>query len=138
MNMALTAKKVRIIAILGLALLAGCQEPDVGQSCSLRVTLGGEPLDGSNTPAVFVQNGATECENLVCVLSPNPGGAPTSRNNPYCSKTCVSDGECSPDQTGLRCRRVAPDQALLDQLSEEERAQFTGGNSSSFYCVLPE
>ena len=130
-----TAKKVRIAAVLGLALLAGCQEPDVGQSCAVNIRVGGELLTGETTPAEFVQNGATECDNLICILSPDREGR--AENNPYCSKACVSDDECSPDETGLRCLRVAPDETLLAELTDEQRQQFVGGNASSFYCALP-
>jgi hypothetical protein len=136
MNMAQNAKKVRIATLLGLALLAGCQEPDVGQSCTVSVQVGGTQLTGANTPANFIQNGSTECENLICILSPDPGGR--AKNNPYCSKACVSDGECSPDETGLRCLRVAPDESLLSQLTPEERERFVGGNASSFYCAIEQ
>ena len=93
-------------------------------------------MDRTNTPGHFVQTGSTACDNLVCILSRDPDRR--VENDPYCSKPCVSDDECFPDETGLRCLRIAPDETLLGQLTEEQRQQFVGGNASSFYCAIPD
>jgi hypothetical protein len=121
---------LRILAALLGAMLAGCQGPDVGQSCSF-------DAPGVPVAADYIETGKTECENLVCIRSPDlPPGSPV-KNNPYCSKPCVSDGDCSRDETGLVCRTVVLDPEFLASLPEEVRKKYLGDVQYSSYCAAP-
>jgi hypothetical protein len=119
------------IAILGM--LGGCQDPDVGQGCSFDVP-GVAP--GTLTADVL-ETGKTECENLVCIRSPDPPLGTAVKSNPYCSKPCVSDSQCSKDETGLVCRAVVLDPDFLASLSEETRRKYLGDVQFSNYCAAP-
>jgi hypothetical protein len=124
------ARPVHVIAA-GLLALAGCQDPDVGQRCTF--TLAG--VDPAAAAADYLETGPlTECETLVCIVSP-----PTSRlkNNPYCSKPCVSNAECSQDQTGLVCRAVVLDPTFINSLDQQTRDKYLGQFAFSNYCAAP-
>jgi hypothetical protein len=124
---------------LGLAplalsmLLAGCQEPDVGQACSFDL-----PGVGSGPVAAdYLETGKTECENLVCIRSPDAPAGSGVKNNPYCSKPCVSDGDCSQSETGLVCRAVVLNQDFINALPEDVRRKYLGDIGFSNYCAVP-
>jgi hypothetical protein len=119
-----------LIALI-LAALAGCQAPDVGAQCQFGVPL-------PSTLAVdYVETGNTECDNLVCIASPIPTGSKV-KWNPYCSKPCVGDSDCSPSDTGLSCRKVVLDDAFLATLSPDVKQKYLGNTSAfSQYCAAP-
>lgn len=129
---------MRIVATAAAALalaLAGCQAPDVGSHCDfslpLPATLAGD----------YLESGNTQCDNLVCIASSAPL-AGKAKNNPYCSKPCVGDADCSPSDTGLVCRAVVLDDAFLATLTDQQKATYLGGASSgagsfSKYCAVP-
>jgi len=114
---------------LGALLVAGCQDPDVGQSCALA-------LGSDGAPAEYLELGNTECENLVCIRSPT---APRSgKPNPYCSKPCVSNSDCSESDTGLVCRPVVVDQNWVQSLPDDKKQKyqdFLGAVQLSNYCA---
>ena len=137
------------LAPLLLLLAAACQEPDVGQEC--RMTL--ENADGSaiDVPvgdavcsanrADFFRSGAIECEALVCLRSATGacpgGGAPDPLQvRAYCSKACVSDADCFPDETGLVCRRVLLDPSFVASLPDGGAPWLPAALGSS-YCATP-
>jgi hypothetical protein len=111
-------------ALAALALAAGCQSPDVGQSCDFD--------SGATGPvaADFMATGITVCENLVCLKSPGRSGG-------YCSKACVSDRDCSSGSTGLACRQVVLDPDFLAALPPDVRQKYLGDISFSSYCAVP-
>jgi hypothetical protein len=115
---------------IGLTALAGCQSPDVGQPCSLDI-----PGTSGAVTADYLETGKTECDSLVCLKSPAP--ASYKGSNPYCTKPCASDNDCYPDQTGLKCLDVLPDQKFLDSLSAEDRAKYLGSINLGKYCKIP-
>ena len=124
----LTLSEMRTVTLPVLALsviLAGCQSPDVGQTCSLQV--GTDPDVNLNTdpvPADFLESGADNgCDNLVCIKSPEVAGS-SVKNNPYCSKQCVSNSDCFQSETGLVCRQVTIDRNFINSLSLEKRKQY--------------
>jgi hypothetical protein len=116
---------------LGALLVAGCQDPDVGQPCALAFGSGDAVAD-------YLELGNTECENLVCIKSPT---APSSvKNNPYCSKPCVSNSDCSESDTGLVCRQVVVDPNWVQSLDPAQRQtyqEFLGAVEFSNYCASP-
>jgi hypothetical protein len=120
------------LSLAALLTLAGCQSPDVGQKCTF--TLAG--VDTTAAAADYLETGPlTDCETLICIVSP-----PTTRlkNNPYCSKPCVSNSDCSQDETGLVCRSVVLDPAFLASLDESTRNRYLGQFlNSSTYCAAP-
>ncbi len=119
---------------LGALLVAGCQDPDVGQPCTFDL----DASTSSDIPADYLETGKTECENLVCIKSP----AATARvkNNPYCSKPCVSNSDCSESDTGLVCRSVVIDPNFVKSLPPEQQQKyqdFLGTIQFSSYCAAP-
>jgi hypothetical protein len=116
---------------LGALLVAGCQDPDVGQSCALAFGSGDATAD-------YLELGNTECENLVCIATP---GAPSNvKHNPYCSKPCVSNSDCSESDTGLVCRSVVVDPNFVRSLTPEQQQkyqEFLGAIEFSNYCAAP-
>jgi hypothetical protein len=119
-----------VLIALGAAMLPGCQEPDVGQSCSFDIST----PDGV-VVADYLETGKTECENLVCIRSPAVEG--WTRPNPYCSKPCVSDDDCSRSETGLSCRSVVLDPEFIASLPQDVRDKYLGDLQFSSYCAIP-
>jgi hypothetical protein len=136
-----------IPALLAAMLTLGaCQEPDVGQPC--KITWGtGEGAVAPPTPVSLWQqvprgsdwfeSGNTQCENLVCIVSPAPPGARYSGGG-YCSKPCVSDQDCFQSETGLVCRQLVLDPGFiqaLDNFDPALRQKYLGDIHFSSYCV---
>jgi hypothetical protein len=112
---------------LGALLVAGCQDPDVGQPCTFDLS-GNEEVPGD-----YLETGKTECENLVCIRSP-------TRATGYCSKPCVATSDCSQSDTGLVCRPVVVDQNWVQSLTPEQQQKYNdylGSIQFSNYCALP-
>lgn len=118
--------RLPLLAALALGMLAGCQDPDVGQTCSFDAPA----LTEGSITGDYLETGKTECENLVCIRSPQ-------RPSPYCSKPCVSDSDCSKDETGLVCRAVVLDPGFIAQLPEDVRRKYLGDVQFSNYCAAP-
>jgi len=110
---------------LALGLLAACQDPDVGQACSLS-----REQPALAPGADWFETGNFECVNLVCILSPG-------KASPYCSKACVSDRDCYTGETGLVCRPVVLDQEFLALLDPAVRQRYLGDLQISSYCAVP-
>jgi hypothetical protein len=114
------------------AALAGCQDPDVGQSCSLRIGAGNTGV----TADYFESNPANGCDNLVCIKSPDrPQGNTCSQADQaagiacgYCSKACVSNADCFQSDTGLVCRAVTVDFNYINSLKQPQR--------DAYYTIL--
>jgi hypothetical protein len=121
-----------LVAAGGLLALLGCQDPDVGQSCSFDLS----PVPQTIT-ADYLETGKTECENLVCILSPAAPTGSKVKNNPYCSKACVSNSDCSESDTGLVCRSVVLDPDFINKLDPAVRAKYLGDITLSNYCAPP-
>ncbi len=138
--------------LAGLALCtllaAGCQAPDVGQPCNFDL------LSASSTiSADFLETGKTECENLVCIVSPAPSASADPKKYPlctfqngsfkcpaYCSKACASDSQCFTGDTGLVCRSVLIDPDQIAKLPPDQQAayaKYLGDMQFSKYCALP-
>jgi hypothetical protein len=118
-------------AVAALLALGGCQDPDVGQKCTFYL----KGVDPAAAAADYLETGPlTECETLVCILSP-----PTAKlkNNPYCSKPCVSHEDCAQDETGLICRSVVLDPAFINSLDPQTRDKYLGQFAFSKYCAPP-
>ena len=128
-----TRSRLSLLAPILVGLLAACQEPDVGQSCSFD----GSALTDGPVAADFLETGKTECENLVCIRSPEAPAGSRVKNNPYCSKPCVADDDCSSDETGLVCRSVVLDAEFLARLPEDVRRKYLGDVQFSSYCAIP-
>jgi hypothetical protein len=132
------------LAALVLA-LAACQDPDVGQPC--KITWGtGETAPPPPDPVTlfktggsdWFESGNTQCENLVCIVSPAPPGSQYSGGG-YCSKPCVSNQDCFESETGLVCRQLVLDPAFLKELDTFDpalRQKYLGDIQFSSYCVV--
>lgn len=136
-----TARRATPAALSALALFA-CQQPDVGDPCTLDVyTLQGSPpvlasidhdvSDGvacttSAYAADFFRSGANECDNLICIRSATGAACsdpPAASTWPlavrkYCSKPCVSDKDCFTSETGLVCRPIVLNSTYLVYLQQ--------------------
>jgi hypothetical protein len=117
------------LAAAALAFLAGCQDPDVGQACTMRYSGGTQGGD-------WFETGNFECVNPICIRSILPAGSKV-KNNPYCSKACVSNRDCFNSDTGLVCRAVVLDQDFLSALPAAVRDQYLGDVQISSYCAAP-
>ena len=128
---------------LSIALLAACQDPDVGQPCLITTGQGAGAVDLNTTsvPAdVFQSNAANGCDNLVCIKSPDQPASSKVKNNPYCSKACVSNDDCFQSDTGLVCRPVTVDPNFIKTLPADIQAQYAtllGTIQFSSYCAAP-
>lgn len=125
------ARLVPAAVLLGM--LAACQQPDVGQLCSFDLPGAAD----APVQADYLETGKTECENLVCIRSPDQPAGSRVKSNPYCSKPCVSNSECSTGDTGLVCRSVVLDPAFLASLPEDVRQKYLGDVQVSSYCAAP-
>jgi hypothetical protein len=120
-----------VAAAGGLFVLLGCQDPDVGQKCSIDLAVP-QPV-----VADYLETGKTECENLVCILSPPPPAGSKVKENEYCSKVCVSNSDCSESETGLVCRPVVLNPEFINSLDPTVRQRYLGDNTLSNYCAPP-
>lgn len=141
-----------MVLVAALLALAACQGADVGQDCS--ITWGAEPkpdasCDSSgeeggvgcfSITADLFETGNTECENLTCIMSPVGSGSTYDRRpgKGYCSKPCVSNGDCYESDTGLVCRHVVLDPVFIAQLPEDLKQKYLGDVQLSSYCAVPQ
>ena len=127
-----TASRATLAALSSLA-LAACQQPDVGDPCTLDVQAGGAPIDAAvpGQPGVacttdahaadYFRSGAYECDNLICIRSSTGAACTDATSAPthpldvrkYCSKPCVSDKDCKNDRIQLVCRPIVLDTGYL-------------------------
>lgn len=133
---------VTMLALAVLPLLASCQQPDVGEPCTVQWGTGAPPTPQSVAGDYFESGNAT-CDNLVCIVSPTSDARYTSRcdangtNCGYCSKPCVSNNDCYNSETGLVCDLVLPDQQFLATLDPAVRQRYLSDIAFSSYCVVP-
>jgi hypothetical protein len=130
--------------VLAAAILAlgACQEPDVGQPCKISWGAGtaenpSDPPTPTTIASDYFESGNTECENLVCIMSPAAPGARYSSGG-YCSKPCVSNNDCFQSDTGLVCRQIVLDPLFLAQLSSDLQSKYLGDTKFSSYCGVPK
>jgi hypothetical protein len=140
-------KRAPIPALLvALLALGACQSPDVGQPCTITWGTGETATAPPDPVALFkgggsdwFETGNTQCENLVCIVSPQAPGARYAGGG-YCSKPCVSNQDCFESQTGLICRQLVLDPTFLKQLQTTDPAlaqKYLGDIQFSSYCVAP-
>jgi hypothetical protein len=139
----LVPKMVLAATILALG---ACQQPDVGQPCNITWGTSDSASSPPNPVSLFqnhqsdwFESGNTECENLVCIVSPvAPGGRYAAGG--YCSKPCVSNSDCFQSETGLVCRQMVLDPlflAQLDQVDPTLKQKYLGDVQFSSYCGVP-
>ena len=152
--------------LLGVTLFACTSNTDLGAPCNMVKAVDG----GSGVALVtvgdlsagkdFVSFGATECNDLVCVvdqasaseqLSQAQRDAGTSLDSPaigYCSTACVqgNNSTCTPQYNDLQnvpgdamtCRELVLDQALINaicQANPVDCQKYFGTNRASFFCA---
>ena len=140
-----TASGAMVAALSALA-LAACQQPDVGDPCTLDVQAGTPlaPIDVDLEPGVacttdayaadYFRSGALECDNLICIRSATGAvctDSTVAASDPkdvrkYCSKPCVSDSDCKNDRIHLVCRAIVLDSGYLAFLQQCAAAQAAG------------
>ncbi len=128
-----------VLLIAPLAVLSGCQSPDVGAECMLSWGNPATAPKASEVQADYVEfNAANGCENLVCIVSPTVDTAYASRDRGvgYCSKPCVANRDCYPDATGLVCRSIVLDADYLARLDPATRERYLGDIQYSSYCAI--
>lgn len=138
------------VSLLPLLALVACQDPDVGNPCTLGWNATWEQ-DGTPPPPVptelyasggsdYFESGNLACEGLVCIVSPAAPGTKYGCSDygcGYCSKPCVSNDDCFEDDTGLVCRQMVLDPVFLEQLDETTRARYLAEIQFSSYCAIP-
>jgi hypothetical protein len=130
-----------LLALVLLVLAAACQDPDVGQSCTLSwgSDAAAPPPTASTALADYFESGNIACDGLICLVSPVAPGSDYdgAAGIGYCSKACVSDDDCYQDETGLVCRQMVLDPFFLEQLDAETRARYLADVQYSSYCAVP-
>lgn len=122
-------KALFLLVVLTAAMLAGCDDDDVGIQCETPV--GGAPQGGSETGGFTIEQ-SLQCRSRLCITdqqSVNP--------TPRCTQVCESDGDCpsegpncaegflcrvgtSLNILGLRCCKLC---ICKDDLSVQEREE---------------
>jgi hypothetical protein len=125
--------------------LGACQSPDVGQPCKISWGTGESATPAPDPVSLYksggsdwFESGNTQCENLVCIVSPVPPGSQYSSGG-YCSKPCVSNQDCFESETGLVCRQLVLDPGFLKELEKLDpalRQKYLGDIQFSSYCVV--
>jgi hypothetical protein len=138
--------KMVLVAALLLP-LAACQEPDVGQQCTIAWGTGSEdppdPVTLHETGGSdYFESGNVSCENLVCIVSPARAGTTYARpaGVGYCSKPCVSNDDCFQPETELVCRQMVLDAGFIELLQRTNPAlleRYLGEVQFSSYCAVP-
>jgi hypothetical protein len=132
----LVPKMVLVAATLALG---ACQKPDVGQPCNISwgtSDTAPNPPNPTTITSDYFESGNTECENLVCIVSPAAPGSRYAAGG-YCSKPCVSNSDCFQSETGLVCRQMVLDDLFLAQLDAALRDKYLGDVHFSSYCGVP-
>lgn len=132
----------KMALVAAVLVLGACQQPDVGQPCKIGWGTGaGAPA--APTPQTIAsdwfESGNTECENLVCIMSPGASGSRYGASA-YCSKPCVSNSDCFQSETGLVCRQMVLDPLFLAQLDQYDptlKQRYLGDVQFSSYCGVP-
>ncbi len=128
----------KVVLVATLLALAACQDPDVGQHCT--ITWGSDSSLPYPKPteisADYFETGNIQCENLVCIMSPVTQGPYSS--GAYCSKPCSSNQDCFQSDTGLVCRQIVLDTVFIAQLSDAMKQTYLGQIQFSNYCAVPE
>jgi hypothetical protein len=152
--------------LLGVTLFACTSNTDLGAPCNMVKAVDG----GSGVALVtvgdlsagkdFVSFGATECNDLICVvdqgsaseqLSQAQRDAGSSLDSPaigYCSTACVqgNNSTCTPQYNDLQdvpgdamtCRELVLDPALINaicQANPVDCQNYFGSNRASFFCA---
>jgi hypothetical protein len=143
-----------LLALAPLLVLVACQDPDVGNPCTLMWSadwerLGTEPpptatlLYAQDAATDYFESGNSDCEGLVCIVSPAAPGTKYGSDIPglgYCSKSCISNDQCYPDETGLECRQMVLDDVYLAELERtnpDAKDRYLGETGFSSYCGVP-
>jgi hypothetical protein len=131
------------VALVPVLALAACQDPDVGDPCTLQWSATWEQ-DGTDPPpdpklvaSDYFESGNLACEGLVCIVSPAAGTKYFDYASGYCSKPCVSDADCFESDTGLVCRQMVLDAVFLEQMDPITRDRYLSQIQFSSYCAIP-
>lgn len=138
----------RVAVLASLAALAACQDPDVGDPCTLAWSAtweqdGTEPPPDPNTvTSDYFESGNLACDGLVCIVSP---AGDTKYGDPpyasgYCSKSCVSNDDCFESETGLVCRQMVLDPFYIEYLKRtapRTLERYLSDIQFSSYCAIP-
>ena len=143
------------MAALAALLAAGCQSRDVGEQCDAlkSTTQPAACTEATDTADYFESSAANGCDNLICIHSPGSVGdngqrcyqTTESGTNFYhlsglCSKPCVSDSDCFPDETRMVCRRMLLSEAFITWLQQNDPQalqRYLQDIQFSSYCALP-
>jgi hypothetical protein len=151
-------------AVLLCAALAACSaNTELGKPCNLVKALPdggvGDVLVGDLSAGKdFVSFGATECEDLVCVVdqasvslqlsaAQRDAGSLDAPATGYCSHACVqgNNSTCTPQYNDLQsvpglamtCRELVLDPKIIADICQDpvKCQEFFGSNRTSFFCA---
>ncbi len=138
--------RLQRVAVLSLLALAACQDPDVGDPCTLTWSATWEQ-DGTEPPpnpktvsSDYFESGNLACEGLVCIVSPAEGTDYAGYESGYCSKPCVSNDDCFEKDTGLVCRQMVLDPVYIEFLKRNAPGtldRYLSDIQFSSYCAIP-
>jgi hypothetical protein len=133
-----------LLALAPLLVLAACQDPDVGNECTLNWDApSATSLYDQGLSVDYFESGNFSCEGLICIVSPAAAGTEygfDTAGRGYCSKSCISNDQCYPDETGLVCRQMVLDDVYLAELERtdpEAKERYLGDTRFSSYCGVP-
>lgn len=137
-----------VLALSTLLALPACDKPDVGSRCQLAWNANwkqdGTPPPPTPTTAQgdYFESGNTDCDDLICILSPAKPEAKYGKCSGeacgYCSKPCVSNRDCYSGDTGLVCDQVVLDPTFIATLDAQTAERYLGEIRTSNYCVAPQ
>lgn len=114
--------------LLTVLLVAACARTDLGASCHVQDTQGGEVAQLPGRQYLYL--GSSECDSFACLATAGSSGG-------YCSQACAGQGSSCP--AGLTCTQLALNQQYLDsmkaRLTQQQYQQMFGQLGSSWYCV---
>jgi len=88
-NLPVWWRLVLYLALAWVGALAGCEQKDLGRSCSLGQNVTIQSNQG------YYSLGVPECSTGMCVKPAIPDGADqTIDTGPYCSSYCTADADC--------------------------------------------
>ena len=149
---------IALVAALGIGAAACTVSTDLGSQCVMKKANpdGGAPLDITESDVTpgkdFISFGATECEDLVCVIDAahlQLTGDPNAPVKGYCSRSCAegSSSTCTPQQDpswdtdpdkAMSCRALFLDPVTLGKICQadpQKCQQYFGDNSSPYFCA---
>jgi hypothetical protein len=130
---------VAALAVLALA----CKNVDIGQQCNVLPASVTPAQDECTVKGDLVSTQNYDCDTLFCIVTPKSKStcdSTTKRVGGRCTKSCVSNDDCFPSDTGMECRRVVLDSDFINELEKTNPdllAKYLGDLRTTSFCAEP-